>query len=215
MKDIWASRRELVHDALLQRAEAVAFSSNQLVREQIQASDPADYEMVALACLAAAEAAGGSAKAALPGAVAVAALAQMALVFSGLENSGGAASLSTAWGMPRSLNVGDAFFALAQESILLASVELAAEERLQATRILDASSRALVDALFGASEHADVALAGQRALLPSAMALGGLYAGAGEDVRTQLAQLGREWAQLSPEDLSRRLAGDPSGWLAT
>jgi hypothetical protein len=215
MQDVWAGRREVLKDAIARSLEAIGFSHGQLVREQIEATAPGDYEAAALACLAAAEAAGGSAEAALPGAVSMAFLSQMGLVFMGLENSGGAASLSTAWGMPRSLNAGDAMFALAQESLLAAPEELTAEERLQATVILDGGSRDLVDALFGMSGEGDAGATGQRALLPAAMALGALLGGGDEKVRERLAELGREWSALSAEALSRELAGDPRGWLAT
>ena len=213
MQDIWASRREMLRDALSARLEGERFASAQLVREQVEASDPGDYEAAAFACLAAAEAAGGSAEDALPGAVAMALLSQMAMVFTGLENSGGAASISTAWGMPRSLNAGDAFFSMAQESVLSAPVELRAADRLQATRILDAGSRALIEALFTANGSLDPAATGQRALLPAAMALGSLLGGGDAGVRDRLTSLGRSWAQLPPDDLARNLAGDPRRWL--
>jgi hypothetical protein len=214
MQNVWAGRSELLHEAIGRSLDAIEFSHGQLMREQVEASDPAAYEPAALACLAAAEAAGGTARAALPGAVSIALMSQMALVFMGLENSGGVASLSTAWGMPRSLNAGDAMFAVAQDSLLAAVDELTAEERLQATRILDGGARTMVDALFDAPEG-DVASVSQRALLPAAMALGGLLGGANPKTRERLRSLGQAWATLPADELSRRLAGDPRSWLAT
>ena len=124
-------------------------------------------------------------------------------------------SLSTAWGMPRSLNAGDAFFAMAQESVLAAPAELTAADRLQATRILDGGSRDLLDALFAANGNADPVAIGQRALLPAAMALGALLGGADAGASQRLAELGRAWATMEPEALSRQLASDPGRWLAT
>ena len=215
MQDIWAGRRDLLHEAVSGSLEGASFSSAQLVREQLEASDPGDYEAAAFASLAAAEAVGGAYEAALPGAVAMALLSQMALVFTGMENSGGAASLSTAWGMPRSLNAGDAFFAMAQESVLAAPAELTAADRLQATRILDGGSRDLLDALFAANGNADPVAIGLRALLPAAMALGALLGGADAGASQRLAELGRAWATMEPEALSRQLASDPGRWLAT
>ncbi len=215
IQDIWAGHRELLREGVAHCVDDPRFTSGQLVREQIEASETADYETAAFACLLAAQAVGGSPEAALPGAVAIAYLSQMALVFMSLENSGGAASLSTAWGMPRSLNAGDAMFALAQESILAVPDELTAEVRLQATGILDAGSRDLVDALFSANGEGDPVAIGQTALLSSAMALGGLLGGADATGRERLAQLGRQWSALPAEELSRMLASDPAGWLAT
>jgi geranylgeranyl diphosphate synthase type I len=195
--------------------EEIEFSFGQLVREHIEASDESTYETAALACLAASETAGATAEKALPAAIAIALVSQMGLVFAGLENSGGAASLSTAWGMPRALNAGDAMFALAQESILGATLELTSEDRLQATRILDKGSREVIDALFALNEAGDPADSAQRALLPAALQLGGLFGGADEGNQTRLAELGRRWAALPADELSHSLASNPSGWLAT
>jgi hypothetical protein len=215
MQDVWAGRRELLRDAIARRLEALEFSHGQLVREQIEAAAAEDYETAALACLAAAEAVGGLPDAAISGATALALLAQMGLVFTGLENSGGAASLSTAWGMPRSLNAGDAMFALAQMSLLSGRDEMTAAKRLQATAILDGGSRALVEALVTTGRQEDAAATSQRALLPAALSLGGLLGGADDTTRERLKSLGQEWSALPAEELSRRLAGDPRGWLAT
>jgi geranylgeranyl diphosphate synthase type I len=215
MQDVWAGRRELLRDTIAHKIEVLDLSHSQLVREQFEAADAADYETAALACLAAAKAAGGSSDSAASGATAIALLSQMALVFMGLENSGGAASLSTAWGMPRSLNAGDAMFALAQASLLSGRDELTAAKHLQATVILDEGTRALVDALLALGEEDGPATTCQRALLPAAMTLGGLLGGADEKTRDRLSILGHEWSLLPAEDLSRRLAADPSGWLAT
>jgi hypothetical protein len=211
MQDLWAGEREQIKQAVFQCIDDDRFKSGQLVREQLEASEPADYQTAALACVAASRAVGGSDEAALPGAVAIAYLSQMALVFMGLENSGGRASLSTAWGMPRSLNAGDAMFALAQESLLSVPDELTDEVRLHAAHILDEGTRALVEELF--ASDGDVVTLGQRALLPTAMALGGLLGG-GDDARLErLAGLGHDWASLPDDELARMLASEPNNWL--
>lgn len=217
MQDLWAGHRELLMDGIQRQIDDATFSSGQLVREQVEASGETGYQASALACLAAAEAVGGTANAALPAAVAVAYVAQMATVFTGLENSGGAPSLSTAWGMPRSLNAGDAMFALAQESLLAEGEEITAEVRLRATSVLDAATRELMEVLIAATmtDEEDLQLLTQRVLLPSAMALGGLLAGGDEDKTAMLERLGQEWSQLEADDLWRKLAGAPEEWLAT
>ena len=214
MQDVWAGRREALRNALALSLDALEFQYGELVREQVEASPSSDFETPALACLAAAEAAGGTAEAAMPAAVSLAFLAQMTLVFARLENTGGAASLSTAWGMPRALNAGDAMFALAQDTLLSAPDELTAEQRMEATRMLDKGARALVDALLDCPE-AEVAVVGQRTLLATALGLGGLFGGASHEVRERLEGLGREWSMLPADELSRRLAGGPRSWLAT
>jgi len=215
MQDIWAGRRELLNEAIARSLSALEFSHGQLVREQVEASDRDETQTAALACLSAAEAAGGPAEAAIPAAVALTLISQMGMVFVGLENSRGGASLSTAWGMPRSLNAGDALFATAQESLLAFPDEITAENRLRAASILDNGSRALVEALLVLGEEHDPAAASQRALLPAAMALGGVFGGGDDRVRERLQGLGEEWNALPPEELSIRLAGDPKRWLET
>jgi hypothetical protein len=115
--------------------------------------------------------------------------------------------------MPRSLNAGDAMFALAQEAILAAPNELTADDRLAAATFVDRCARELVEALHAAPDGS--MSAGLRALLPSALALGGLLGGADRARRERLAELGRAWSTLPDDELSRNLAGDPAGWLAS
>jgi geranylgeranyl diphosphate synthase type I len=214
MQHIWAGRREQLSEAIGRSLDTLHFSHGQLVREQIEAADPAGYEVAAMACLSAAEAAGGSVDAALPGAVALALISEMGFTFRGLENSGGAASLSTAWGMPRALNAGDSMFALAQDALLSIPDEVTAEARLQATMVFDRGVRALIESMFDAGGGAPASNC-QRSLLPAAMALGGLLAGADLHRVKRLEQLGREWSALPEDELARQLASDPSGWLAS
>ena len=215
MRDAKSRHREMLHEGLSRYLDGMTGGSSELVRAQVAASEPGEYETAPLACLAAAEAVGGSAAQALPGAVSLALLAQMGLVFTGLENSGGAASLSTPWGMPRALNAGDAMFALAQESVLSASTGLTAEERLAAVALLDDGGREVVRALHDAGEGDTAVTAAQRALLATALGLGGLMGGGGVPAGERLAQLGREWSDLPEEELTRILANDPRGWMET
>jgi hypothetical protein len=214
MQDVWAGRREQLSEAIARSLDTIEFSHGQLVREQIEAAALADYEMAALACLSAAEAVGSKSDTEVRGAMSIALMSQMGLVFAGLENSGGAASLSTAWGMPRALNAGDAMFVLAQDALLSMPDEITADVRLQAIVLLDVGARALVDSLFAAGDG-DPASTVQRALLASSMALGGLLGGADAQSVARLGQLGREWSRLPADQLSRHLASDPAGWLAT
>ena len=215
MHDIWAAHRELLNQGITGCLDDTEFGSGQLVREQIEASEGSGYQTAALACMAASQAAGGSPNAALPGAVAIAYMSQMAIVFTGLENAGGASSLSTAWGMPRSLNAGDAMFALAQKSLLDSPDDLPAEVLLQSTAILDTASRVLVDALLARRTDSDANDLSQRSLLPAALALGALFGGRDTSRSDRLFTLGREWSTLPEDDLQRMLASDPAGWLAT
>jgi hypothetical protein len=106
-------------------------------------------------------------------------------------------------------------FALAQACLFSGRDELTAAKRLQATRILDEGTRALVEALFALGEQDDAPATSQRALLPAAMSLGALLGGADETLRQRLASLGGAWSQLPAEELSQHLAGDPRRWLAT
>jgi geranylgeranyl diphosphate synthase type I len=215
MQERRARLRELLREGLARCSGALDAGSGQLVREQLDAGEAAAYETAALACLASAEAVGGSPQAAMPGAVSIVLLAHMGLVFTGLENAGGAAGLSTAWGMPRSLNAGDALFALAQQVLLAAPNELTAADRLAAVSLIDRGGRELFEALHGAGPDGDPVAAGQRALLPVALTLGGLLGGGGPRTRERLNKLGRAWSMLPYEELSRKLAADPSGWLTT
>jgi hypothetical protein len=212
--DAWADRREALQEAVLRGIDAIELSHGELAREQVQATEPASYETAALACLAACEAAGGRAQASLAGAASIAFLSQMALVFMGMENARGASSLSTAWGMPRSLNAGDAMFAAAQHSLLTMPEEITAENHLQAVMLLDEGAKAIVDALLERPD-VDVTDVTQRALLPAAMGLGGLLGGGGPEVWGRLQSLGKQWSILPADEMSRRLAAEPRSWLAT
>jgi hypothetical protein len=215
MQDRQARHRELLREGVTRFVAELEAGSSQLVREQLETADTAVHEPAALACLAAAEAVGGTAEAATPGAVSIALLGQMGLVFAGLENSGSPAGLSTAWGMPRSLNAGDAMFALAQESILSAPNELTAADRLTALSLIDHGGHDLVEALHAAGPEDPTEVAGQKALLPWALSLGGLLGGADPRGRERLNKLGRAWSLLPADELSRKLSADPAGWLTT
>jgi hypothetical protein len=209
-----AHQRELLQEAIAGFLAALPPGSGELVRAQFEATDPSDYDAAALACLSAAEAVDASPIAAREGAVAMALLAQMGLLFSGLEADSLAPSLSTAWGMPRTLNAGDAMFALAQDTILDARSELTPANRLTAASLIDQGGRDLIDALHDAGGRESGSF-GWRALLPAALALGALLGGADAGLRERFAELGRTWRVQPEEELARNLAGDPRRWLAT
>lgn len=212
MQDAWTRYRSSLQSALQHSLEANPFSHGDLLREQTEAAPPADYELAALVCLRVCESLGGDEDAALPAAASLALIAQMGLVFGGLESQGGSASLSTAWGMPRALNAGDGFFVAAQGAILAAE-DLGPDRGLAAVALLDTATHAYVEAVHAASAGDDALELGQRALLPAAASLGWLYAGAEEGVRENLTRLAEGWASLSPSELATRLEGDLAGML--
>lgn len=123
-----------------------------------------------LLCLAAAEALGSEAEAALPAATALFFLGEMGRVFRDVAEGGG---LAGPWGMPRALNAGDAFFALAQAA-LLADASADAERQLRALARLDEAARGLCAELVGES-------AAGRALVVAALGLAGIVAGLSEE----------------------------------
>lgn len=217
MRDPWARHRELLQAGIarcLDDADS-RLTNHQLVREQMEAADPAEYESASLICLAAAEAVGSPPEAAVSGAVSLAFLSQMAVVFTRLENAGGAPSLSTAWGMPRALNAGDAYFALAQECLLSGMEEIPFEDRFAATGLLDRGGRALLNYLQEKAIDGSSIASSQRALFPAALSIGALLGGADAGRRQGMAGLGDKWAEMPEDELTRALASDPAGWLAT
>jgi geranylgeranyl pyrophosphate synthase len=174
----------MLSEAVRHAIDAVRFSHAELLREQIEAGGLED-DLAALLCLRLAEAAGAKPEAALRPATSLALLSQMARLFLSLEARGGAASLSTAWGMPRALNAGDAFYALAQEALLAPDDEVTPAQRLRAVDVLNGASRRLAEALHGAPEGKQLE-AGQQALCVAAASLAGIYADADEATSTKM-----------------------------
>ncbi len=182
--DPWAPYRAMLGEAVHRAVAGERLSHAELVRLQVDADEGAD-DVAALLCLRFADAVCGNPEAAVPPATSLALLSQMARVFLGLESQGGAPSLSTAWGMPRVLNAGDAFYALAQEALLATHDELPAAKRLRAVDTLDVAVRDYAEAL-NAAPGVDQLAAGQQALVPAAATLAGIYAGADDDTMTRL-----------------------------
>jgi hypothetical protein len=133
------------------------------------------------ACLLIADALGAEQRQALPLATSLGLMMTMASIFQELEADDvhGGESLETAWGMPRSLNAGDAFFVLAQQSILRDS-GLDESRIFEASAVLSTASRALSEDIY-ASRRRDALR-----LLPQALALGAVAAGANEATISEL-----------------------------
>lgn len=142
-----------------------------------------------LLCLAAAEALGSKAEAALPAATALLFLGEMARVFGDVETGGG---LAGPWGMPRALNAGDAFFALAQAA-LLADASADAERQLRALARLDEAARGLCSELAGES-------ATGRSLLVAALGLAGIAAGLSDEALVAVEGYGVGLAAGAPDE---------------
>jgi hypothetical protein len=205
--DPWARYRALLQVGIDQAVSEIDFSHADLVREQASASEGGDGLVASIVCLRAAEAMGIDPKIALPGATSLALLAQMATVFLSLESQDGGASLSTAWGMPRALNAGDAFFAAAQNTVLTDDGEISVQRRLQALSILDDATKDFMEVLHAAGEGAGVK-DGERSLLSAALLLAGVYSSADDETMLRLKRVGEAWAGMEGADLESALAVD-------
>lgn len=211
--DPFAAYRPIVLAELRRIIDASAYSHAALLREQLAtlaaaeapSSGPPDL-LPSCLCLLAAEALGGSPDAALPAAAALALLSSMGRVFSEIasERDGprAASRLEAAWGLPRALNAGDGFFALAQ-SALLDAAGADADRTLQAVDLLETASRSYSDDLNATLDAPSAR--GQRdrrpspTLLSAGASLGALYAGADGDVVDALGRFGRSMAMAAPD----------------
>ena len=152
------------------------------------------------ACLMVAEALGGEQSQALPVASALAFMQTMASIFQELEAADvhGGESLETLWGMPRTLNAGDAFFVLAQQSVLR-------ESGLDESRFFEASteltevSRLLAEDVRTGRSHDGMAL------LPQGLALGAIAASAGETAVNELKEYGEAVGRESFDTTQARI----------
>ena len=154
------------------------------------------------ACLMIAEALGAPQEQALPLASALAFMQTMASIFRELEADDvhGGESLETIWGLPRTVNAGDAFFVLAQQSVLR-DTGIDEDRLFAATAVLGAASRLLAEELFAGR--------GQSAyrLLPQALALGAIAAGCREDVARELREFGEAAGRESFDAAQARIQG--------
>ena len=185
--DPLATYRPIVLAELRRQVDALPFSYAEMLRQAVatEATDGhADALLAAPAlCLLTVEACDGGSEAALTAATSLALVQAMARAFGEIGSGGADSSLEFVWGFPRSLNAGDAFFALAQSLLLQPQREGLDEERaFAATRLLDTTCRKLSEALFEkiAPRHGpDAASATASApLLKAAVALGALLGGA-------------------------------------
>ena len=211
--DPWARYRSLLLESLDDAIRAVGFTHAELVQEH-HASQAGESLLPGIVCLRAAEALGASAESAAPGATALVLLWKMGDVFLSLESQDGGASLSTAWGMPRALNAGDAFFAAAQNTVLTDQGEISVQSRLRALSILDDATRGFMEALLAAGDGATVAQ-GEHSLLVAALLLAGVYAGADDEAVSRLRRLGASWAGLDAAALAAVVDSDLKSALMT
>ena len=210
--DPWARYRAMLQDGLDRAVSEIDFGHAELVREQMAAAEGGDGLAASIVCLRAAEALGADATIALPGATSLALLAQMASVFLSLESQDGRASLSTAWGMPRALNAGDAFFAAAQHTVLADEGEISVQRRLRALSILDDATKDFMEVLHAAGDSASVE-DGERLLLRAALLLAGVYAGADDETMSRLMRVGSAWSGLDASGLEAALGVDMKSTL--
>lgn len=152
------------------------------------------------ACLLSAEALGGAREQALPFATSLALMRTMASIFQEFEaddvHSG--ESLETVWGLPRALNAGDAFFVLAQQSILRDS-GLDEGRVFAASALLSTASRELFQDIYTSRPS------GPLRLLPQSLALGAIAAGASETTVNELKEFGEMLLRDDFDAIQRRL----------
>ena len=147
-----------------------------------------------LLCLLACEAAGGDVQVALPAAVAIEILHNFSLVHDDIEDNSptrrGRPAVWALWGVPQAVNVGDALFALAHQTLgRLSEHDVPAARLLAATRAFDDTCVALtagqfLDMSFEArldvtvDEYLEMIEGKTAALLGLSTGLGALLAGA-------------------------------------
>jgi hypothetical protein len=178
--DPFAGLRPLLRDAIRRAVEGHGGTHAELLREQVARS--AGDHSAALLCLLGASACGASPEQALPAAKALALLAEMENTFDSIaaEEAGGLVEI---WGMPRTLNAGDAFFNLAQAAFLEAVDAIEAPRHRAAFALYDIACRGFSESLADAGPDE----AARRQVLAAALALGALLVGAPPAVIDELA----------------------------
>src|SRR3954469_6224800 len=134
--DMFAAYRPVLEAALTRAIDSLSTSHAVLLSHQVETGASREPGLL---CLLAADALGAPESAAEPAAVALSLLDAMAATFAGLDEEGAALSR---YGMSRSLNAGDGFYALAQSALLHATDAGEPEQRLAAIDLLTATSRA-------------------------------------------------------------------------
>ncbi len=206
--DPFAPYRPQLKAALSRTVDGVSLSHAALLKDALAAVEAdATAPQPALLCLLTAEALGARPGDALPAATALALLAAMGSVFESIARDQTEGPLARS-GMPRTLNAGDGFFALAQTSLL--ALEGTAERRLEATRLLDETARAYLEALNTRWDEAP-SDGSYAALLAGACALGALVAGGDDATRARLADFGRSFN--GPALATAALSDDARGRL--
>ena len=195
-----------VLDAALGRALDSLSTSHVVLLSQQLATEPSPAREAGLLCLLTAQSLGVKPEDAAAPAVALSLLGAMGRVFGQLD---GAESPRARWGMPRALNAGDGFYALAQAALLQDAGSPAAEQRLAAIELLDAAARAYSDALRVALP--DGSNVDASSLTGAALALGALYAGASRAQAEALAA--GDFASLSAP--ARDTLSEATRFLAT
>ncbi|MPZ48677.1 MAG: hypothetical protein GEU75_05080 [Dehalococcoidia bacterium] len=207
--DPFAAHRPLLVEELRRAVDGVSLHNGAVLRQQVSSGSESDAGLLpGLLCLLTAEALSGRAESALPAATALTLLTTMAEVFGTISVASNDEGLIHSWGMPRTLNAGDACFALAQETLLKAH-SLDAGRRLKATGLLDRAARATSDSLFERAS-ANATSVSRAELLSAAMALGALSAGANDQTVEQMGAYGRSLlsgrGEVLPGDLADRLS---------
>jgi hypothetical protein len=190
MTDLLLSYRPLLLQDLRRVVDAVTLGHGAVLRQHALTNEGEGSEepalMPALLCLFTCEVLGGRPEDALPAATSLAFLTRMADVFDAIAgaDAGTDGTLIRSWGMPRSLNGGDAFFALAQASLLDSRRGgLDPERRFAAMGVLDQATRALSEKLYSRSDDGG-------GLFTAALALGALSAGTDRSVVAALMRFG-------------------------
>lgn len=134
--DPFAPYRPALEAALTRAIDSLSTSHAVLLSHQVETGASREPGLL---CLLAADALGAPASTAEPAAVALSLLDAMAATFGGLDDEGAALAR---YGMPRSLNAGDGFYALAQSALLHTADNGEPGQRLAAIDLLDATCRA-------------------------------------------------------------------------
>jgi len=159
-------------------------------------------------CLLACQAAGGDVETALPAAAAIEILHNFSLAHDDIEDNSptrrGRRALWTLWGVPQAINVGDALFALARQTLgQLAERGVPAERALAANRAFDATCVALTEGQYldmsfedrldvTVGEYMEMIGGKTAALLGLSAQLGSLLAGADAETVARFLEFGQQ-----------------------
>ena len=186
MSDLLLDYRRRVAEAVTAAIDTIDYSHADLLRRESVDAQAVDVDLLpAAVCLYAAEALGAEADASIGAATALALLETMADVFSDIANAanGRQNGLLGDWGMPRTLNAGDALFVLAQQRVLYTSPDVTIA--LRAAEIFDVAARDFCELLPSAPA---------KDLIPAALSLAALTAGLDMATAYGLTELGSELA---------------------